>query len=62
MARKETIYSVDKETNIIVRASRTYLAACEFAAKQPAGTLITCTSVFQDLNKGDAMVEMVDIL
>lgn len=62
MARKETIYSVNKETNIIVRASRTYLAACEFAATKEGCGLMICTSAFQDLKKGDAIAEVVDIL
>ena len=31
MARKEMIYSVDKNTNQVVRVSKTYLAAIQFA-------------------------------
>lgn len=58
MARKETIYSVDKETNVIVRVSRTYLAAIEFADD----TMYVCTSEFQNLRKGDVMSNVVDFL
>lgn len=58
MARKESIYSVDKETNTIVRVSRTYLAAIQFADE----TMYICTSEFQDLKKGDAMSNVVDFL
>ena len=32
MARKETIYTVNKETNLIERASRTYLAGLGYKA------------------------------
>lgn len=62
MARKETIYTVDKETNTIVRVSKTYLAAIQFAATLKDGTVYTCTSVFQDLKKGDVMVDVKEIL
>lgn len=58
MARKEMIYSVDKETNIIVRVSKTYLAAIQFADE----SVYVCTSVFQNLKKSDVMVDVVDIL
>lgn len=58
MARKEMIYSVDKETNVIVRVSRTYLAAIEFADD----TMYVCTSEFQNLRKGDVMSNVVDFL
>lgn len=58
MARKENIYSVDKETNQIVRVSRTYLAAIQFADD----SMYICTSEFQNLKKGDAMSNVVDFL
>ena len=53
MARKETIYVVNKETNIIERASRALLAAYEFSAALPFGSVFVCTSEFQNLKKGD---------
>lgn len=62
MARKETIYVVAKETNQIVRVSRSVLAACEFAATQPVNTVYLCTSEFQCLKKGDTMSNIVDFL
>lgn len=58
MARKETIYTVDKETNLIVRASKTYLAAIQFADE----TMYICTSEFQNLKKGDPISNVVDFL
>lgn len=58
MARKEMIYSVSKETNQIVRVSRTYLAAIKFADD----TMYICTSEFQNLSKGDVMSNVVDFL
>lgn len=58
MARKETIYSVSKETNQIVRVSRTYLAALQFADD----SMFLCTSEFNDLKKGDVMTNIVDFL
>ena len=58
MARKEMIYSVSKETNEIVRVSRTYLAAIQFADE----TMFICTSEFQDMKKGDVMSNIVDFL
>lgn len=62
MARKETIYTVNKETNLIERASRTYLAAAEFAASQAAGSVFICTSEFQDLKKGDPISNITALL
>lgn len=58
MARKEMIYSVDKETNLIVRVSKTYLAAIQFADE----TMYVCTSEFQNLKKGDPISNVVDFL
>lgn len=58
MARKEIIYSVSKETNEIVRVSRTYLAAIQFADE----TMFICTSEFQSLKKGDVISNIVDFL
>lgn len=58
MARKEMIYSVDKATNTIVRVSKTYLAALQFADD----TMYLCTSEFQNLKKGDQISNVVDFL
>lgn len=58
MARKEMIYVVSKETNMIVRVSKTYLAALQFADE----TMYLCTSEFQNLKKGDPMSNVVDFL
>lgn len=58
MARKETIYSVSKETNEIIRVSRTYLAAIQFADE----TMFICTSEFQNMKKGDTISNIVDFL
>jgi len=58
MARKEMIYSVDKNTNQVVRVSKTYLAAIQFADD----TMYICTSEFQSLKKGDVMSNIVDFL
>lgn len=58
MARKEMIYSVSKETNEVVRVSKTYLAAIQFADD----TMYICTSEFQSLKKGDVMSNIVDFL
>lgn len=58
MARKETIYSVSKETNQIIRVSRTYLAALQFADE----TMFICTSEFSGLKKGDTISNIVDFL
>ena len=58
MARKEMIYVVNKETNLIVRVSKTYLAALQFADE----TMYLCTSEFQNLKKGDPMSNVVDFL
>lgn len=58
MARKEMIYSVNKETNEVVRVSKTYLAAIQFADD----TMYICTSEFQSLKKGDVMSNIVDFL
>lgn len=62
MARKETVYAVNKETNEIVRASRTLLAATEFAATLAAGQVYLCTSEFQDLKKGDTISDITSFL
>lgn len=59
MALKENIYTVDKKTNTIVRVSRTYLAAIQFADYD---TMYICTSVFQNLKKGDLMVDVKEVL
>ena len=61
MARKESIYVVSKETNQIVRKSKSVLSAFEFGATLEAGTFYTCTSEF-DLKKGDPMSNIVSFL
>ena len=58
MARKELIYSVDKNTNTIVRVSRSYLAALEFADD----SMYICTSPLVGMKKGDIMAEVGDVL
>lgn len=58
MARKEMIYSVDKKTNQIVRVSKTYLAAIQYADE----TMYVCTSVFQTLKKGDTISDITAVL
>lgn len=58
MARKEMIYSVDKKTNTIVRVSKTYLAAIQYADE----TMYVCTSVFQTLKKGDTISDITAVL
>lgn len=62
MARKETIYTVSKETNLIVRVSKSLLSAIEYAATLPAGEVFVCTSEFQGMKKGDPMSNIVDFL
>lgn len=62
MGRIETVYTVDKETNIIVRVSRTYLAAIQYAATLKGDSVYACTSVFQDLKKNDPIVDIKDVL
>ena len=61
MARKESIYVVSKETNQIVRKSKSVLSAFEFGATLEAGTFYSCTSEF-DLKKGDPMSNIVSFL
>lgn len=58
MARKELIYSVNKNTNTIVRVSRSYLAALEFADD----SMYICTSPLAGMKKGDIMAEVGDVL
>lgn len=60
MARKENIYTVSTQTNLIVRVSRTFQAAVEFAANLPANSYYLCTSEFKCLKKGDPMSNIVD--
>ena len=62
MARKETVYVVAKETNSIVRASSSLLAAFNFAATLAAESYYLCTSEFQNMKKGDTMSNVVDFL
>lgn len=62
MARKETIYTVSKESNQIVRASKTFLDAIQFAATMPAESCYLATSEFQNLKKGDTISNILDFL
>lgn len=62
MVKKETIYTVSKETNTIIRTSRTYLAALEFSATLESDSYYLCTSEFNDLKKGDPMSNVVSFL
>lgn len=62
MAKKETIYVVSNDDNLIVRASRSVLAAFEFAATLDAGSYYLCTSEFSDLKKGDPMSNIESFL
>lgn len=63
MARKGNVYTVDKNTNTILRVSKTYLAALEFRAdmENPQSAYL-CTSEFQNLKKGDPISCIVDFL
>jgi hypothetical protein len=61
MARKEMIYTVEKETNTIIRVSKSYLAAIEFASTLKEGTVYTCTSVF-NYKKGDTITDVQELL
>lgn len=62
MTCKETIYTVDAKTNTILRVSRTYLAAIQYAATLKEGDVYTCTSVFQGLKKNDPIVDIKELL
>lgn len=61
MARIEMIYTVNKETNTVVRVSKTYLAAIQFAATLQEGTVYICTSVF-NYKKGDTITDVQELL
>ena len=60
MARKENIYTVSIESNLILRVSRTFQSAVEFAATLPVNSYYLCTSEFQCLKKGDPMSNIVE--
>ena len=62
MARKETIYTVSTETNTILRASKTFHAALEYAATLITDDCYLCTSEFQSLKKGDPMINIESFL
>jgi hypothetical protein len=63
MARKETIYTVDKNTNTIIRVSKTYLSALQYVDTLTSPeTVYLCTSLFQSMKKGDVMVDVVSTL
>ena len=61
MARKETIYTVDVATNQVLRASKSFQKAVEHGATYTIGTVYICNSEFQDLKKGDQMVDAGDL-
>ena len=60
MARRETIYTVDAATDTVIRASRDFIKAIEFASTQRG--VYVCTSAFGNLKKGQPMVEVEDLL
>ena len=62
MAKRETIYVVSKDDNLIIRASRSFLAALEFSATLKSDSYYLCTSEFNDLKKGDPMSNIESIL
>jgi len=62
MAKKETIYIVSNEDNLIIRASRTYLAALEHSTKLEDGSFYLCTSEFNGLKKGDPISNIESFL
>ena len=55
MAKRETIYVVDKATDTIIRASRNYTNALQYTLQLKMGTFYVCTSEFGTLKKGDPM-------
>ena len=61
MARKETVYTVSKKDDTIIRASRTFLAAAQFSESLIHDSFYLCTSEFNDLKKGDPIVEVTSI-
>ena len=61
MARKESIYVVSEETNIVMRKSKDVQGAFDFGATLKLGTFYTCTSEFA-LKKGDPMSNIVSFL
>lgn len=62
MAKKETIYVVSNDDNLIIRASRSVLAALEFSATLEVGSYYICTSEFGNLKKGDPMSNIESFL
>ena len=62
MAKKETIYIVSNDDNLIVRASKSFLAALQHSEKLEAGSHYLCTSEFNDLKKGDPMSNIASFL
>lgn len=62
MAKKETIYVVSKDDNLIIRASRSFLAALEFSTALESDSYYLCTSEFNDLKKGDPMSNIESFL
>ena len=61
MAKKQTIYTVCKETNVIMRASRTFLAALQFAYNLKPETYYHCTGELE-LKKGQTMSNIENFL
>jgi hypothetical protein len=62
MARRENIYTVSAESNLVLRVSRSFQSAAEFAASLPANSYYICTSEFQCLKKGDPMSNILESL
>jgi hypothetical protein len=62
MARKEMVYVVTKETNLIARASASLVSAFTFAATLASESYYICTSDRQDLKKGQSMLSIADVL
>lgn len=62
MSKKETIYAVSSDDNLIIRASRTLLSALEFSATLEPDSYYLCTSEFNALKKGDPMSNIESFL
>jgi hypothetical protein len=60
--KKESIYTVCKKTNVILRVSRTFLSACEFSAMTGWDDVNVVLSRLQNLKKGQQMVEVAEVL
>jgi len=60
--KKQAIYTVDSKTDTIIRRSKSLLSAFEFAASLQGREFYLCTSEFNNLKKGDPIVEVTDTL